>query len=360
LPIPFTGGVAPMSCCYVPFSAEHLDPEPISLGRRTLLTRGVPAAVAAPFTVGQAIAAGKTIRIGFCSQLLCAPPYMVTQAGGFFKAEGLDVEIVNLRGSPAVIQALAGGAIEYGASTFEDVLTAAQHGVLLTRFLSTAKLPLSALVVAPALANQITTAAQLEGRTIGEVAAGGPAEVWTRAVMKQAGADGSKVRFATLGPNIYDAVRLGQVDAAWVGEPALTLLAAKGARTLVNFMETDDATKVFGGRYEFMGVSTRPAEAASRHDEMIALKRAIDRGLAEIQTATPADVVRALPAPLLIGLDIGLMSDVLRRYRQALYPLNTRIDVAACERNVLVLRDLGLIGPDITARPLLDLTIANG
>ena len=86
-------------------------------------------------------------------------------------------------------------------------------------------------------------------------------------------------------------------------------------------METDDATKVFGGRYEFMGVSTRPAEAASRHDEMIALKRAIDKGLAEIQTATPgADVVRALPAPLLIGLDIGLMSDVLGRYRAALYP----------------------------------------
>ena len=75
------------------------------------------------------MAAAKTIRIGFCSQLLCAPPYMVAQAGGFFKAEGLDVEIVNLRGSPAVIQALAGGAIEYGASTFEDVLTAAQHGV---------------------------------------------------------------------------------------------------------------------------------------------------------------------------------------------------------------------------------------
>src|ERR1700691_5424011 len=173
----FTGSVTPMSCCNVPFSSEHLDPEPVSLGRRTLLTRGVPAAVAAPFTVGQAIAAGKRIRIGFCSQLLCAPPYMVTQAGGFFKAEGLDVEIVNLRGSPAVIQALAGGAIEYGASTFEDVLTAAQHGVVLTRFLSTAKLPLGALAVAPGLAAEITTVAKLEGRTIGEASTGGPAEV---------------------------------------------------------------------------------------------------------------------------------------------------------------------------------------
>lgn len=283
---------------------------------------------------------------------------MVAQAGGFFKAEGLDVEIVNLRGSPAVIQALAGGAIEYGASTFEDVLTAAQHGVVLTRFLSTAKLPLSALAVAPGLAAEITTVATLEGRTIGEASTGGPAEVWTRAVMKQAGADGSRVHFATLGPNIYDALRLGQVDAAWVGEPALTLLVAKGARTLVNFMETDDATKVFGGRYKFMGVSTRPAEVASRRDEMIAFGRALDKALAELQREPSADVVRALPAPMLAGLDIGLMADVLGRYRQALYPVDTKIDVVACERNVAVLRDLGLIGPDIAARPLLDLTIS--
>jgi hypothetical protein len=48
------------------------------------------------------MAAAKTTRISFCSQLLCAPLYMVAQAGGFFKEEGLDIEIVNLRGSPAV------------------------------------------------------------------------------------------------------------------------------------------------------------------------------------------------------------------------------------------------------------------
>jgi len=345
-----------MSCCTGPFSPRDLEVEPIPVGRRMLLT----GAVAAPFSIGTAMAASKTVRIGFCSQLLCAPPYMVAQAGGFFKAEGLDVEIVNLRGSPAVIQALAGGAIEYGASTFEDVLTAAQHGVRLTRFLSTAKLPLSALAVAPKLADEITTPAKLEGRTVGEVSVGGPAEVWTRAVMKQAGADGSRVHYASLGPNIYDALRLGQVDAAWVGEPALTLLVAKGARVLVNFMETDDAARVFGGRYEFMGVSTRPAEAAARRDEMIALGRALDKALAELQRVPPVEVVRALPAPLLTGLDVGLMAEVIGRYRQALYPVNTTIDVAACERNVSVLRDLGLIGPDISAQPLLDLTIAGG
>jgi NitT/TauT family transport system substrate-binding protein len=349
-----------MSCCTGPLTAEDLAGAPKSLDRRTLLKGAVPAAAAAPFVAGRARAASKTIKIGFCSQLLCAPPYMVAQAGGFYKAEGLDVEIVNLRGGAAVIQALAGGAIDYGASTFEDVLAAAQHGVSLTRFLSTARLPLFALAVAPARAAEITSPKQLEGRTVGVVAPKSAAEVWTRELMKKAGADGSKVHYAALGPNIYDAVRIGQVDAAWVNEPSLTLLREKGATTLVNLMETADATRVFGGRYEFMGVSIRRADAASHRDEMIALRRALDKALAELQRMPPADAVRSLPAPLLVGLDIAVMAGVLERNRAALYPLDTVIDVAACERNVAVLRDLDLIGPDITARSLLDLTIATG
>ena len=106
------------------------------------------------------------------------------------------------------------------------------------------------------------------------------------------------------------------------------------------------------------GLSTRQTEALSRRDEMIALGHALDKALVELQREPAVDIVRSPPAPLLTGLDIGLLSDVLGRYRRALYPLNTTIDVAACERNVVVMRDLGLIGPNIAARPLLDLTIA--
>ena len=73
------------------------------------------------------------------------------------------------------------------------------------------------------------------------------------------------MRYASLGPNILEPLRQDQVDAAWMNEPSLTLMVRARARgALVNFMETDDAERVFGGRYEFMGVSVRKAEAADR------------------------------------------------------------------------------------------------
>jgi ABC-type nitrate/sulfonate/bicarbonate transport system substrate-binding protein len=340
------------SCCG---DLPTLGPPEIS--RRQVLRAAGPAALAAPYIAPAARAAGKRLQIGFCSQFLCAPPYLTATAGEFFKREGLDVEIIYLRGSPSVIQALAGGALDYGASNFEDVLTATQHGVALTRFLSTANLPLLALAVAPGQAKAITSPKDLEGRTVGEVAAGAAAEGWTRNLMKRAGADPAKVRFVALGPNIFDPVRLGLVDSAWVGEPSLTLLRREGAGVLVNFMEAQDATRYLGGSYAFMGISVRRAEAESRRQEMLALGRAMNAALQALQQAPPETAVSTLPPALLAGLDVGLLADVLRRYRAALYPPNARIDVDACQRAFETLVSVGLVGADLDWRKTLDLSV---
>jgi NitT/TauT family transport system substrate-binding protein len=347
-----------MSCCGESFADTRIVVvEPRAVGRRGILRAAAPA-LAAPFIAASARAASKTLQIGFCSQLLCAPPYVVAQAGGCFKAEGLDVEIVYLRGSPAVMGALVGGALDYGATAFDDVLVAANRGLAVTRFLSTAKLPLSALAVAPGKVQEIKTVADLEGHTVGVVSPGSPAEGWLRTIMKKAGADSSKVRFASLGPNILEPLRQNQVDAAWINEPSLTLIERAGGKALVNFMETDDANRLLGGRYEFMGVSVRKAEAASRHDEMVALGRALTKGLGLLQSLPAAEVVRSFPPPMRAGLDVPLTEDVIGRTRAALYPVNTVIDLAACDRVADTLKFIGLIKPEIAASQVLDLTIA--
>ena len=58
-------------------------------------------------------------------------------------------------------------------------------------------------------------------------------------LLTQAKADASKVKFATMGVNLLEALRQGQIDAGLVQEPALTLLQRSGARVLVNAMDLD-------------------------------------------------------------------------------------------------------------------------
>jgi len=316
---------------------------------------------AAPFVAGgvkTGAAKSATIQLAFCSQLLCVPPYEVTRGGGFFRDEGLDVQLVYMRGSTAATQALVGGAVDYAATSFDDVLQAFNRGAEIKRFYSTGRLPLTPLAIAPNRVAEINSFKDLEGRTIGIVARGGMSEAVTLFLMKKAGADGKKIEFAVLGPNIYDPVRLGQVDGAWVGEPALTLLVKEGGRALVNFMETDDAEKYLGGRYEFMGVSVRTPEIAARREEMRALARALEKGLWRLQSVKPEEITAALPKQLVEGVDTAQLTEIFGRYRASLYPTVGAIDVAACERVADTLKFTGMIRPEVKAEQVLDLSIA--
>jgi NitT/TauT family transport system substrate-binding protein len=331
------------------------------VGRRGVLKGAAVAAGSAPL-VASGVKAGaaksKTIQLAFCSQLLCVPPYEVTRDGGYFRDEGLDVQLVYMRGSTAATQALVGGAVDYGATSFDDILQAFNRGAEIKRFYTTGRLPLSALAIAPNRIAEINSFKDLEGRTLGIVSRGSLSESITLFLMKKAGADGKKVTFAVLGPNIYEPVRLGQVDAAWVGEPALSLLVKEGGKALVNFMETDDAEKYLGGRYEFMGVSVRTAEIAARRDEMRALARALEKGLWRLQSVKPEEITAALPKQLVEGVDTAQLTEIFGRYRASLYPTVGAIDVAACERVADTLKFTGLIKPEIKAEQVLDLSIA--
>ena len=163
--------------------------------RRGVLKGAALVAGATPFVasgVKTGAAKSTTIQLAFCSQLLCVPPYEVTRDGGYFRDEGLDVQLVYMRGSTAAMQALVGGAVDYAATSFDDVLQAFNRGAEIKRFYSTARLPLLALAIAPNRVAEINSFKDLEGRTSAIVSRGSLAEAMTLFLMKKAGADGKK------------------------------------------------------------------------------------------------------------------------------------------------------------------------
>src|SRR5258707_8984301 len=95
-------------------------------------------------------AQGRSIKLAYCSQLLCGVPYEVARSGGHFKNHGLNVELVYTRGGSAAMQALVGGAVDYAATSLDVAVTAfANAGADIRRFAVTGRLPLFPLVTAP-------------------------------------------------------------------------------------------------------------------------------------------------------------------------------------------------------------------
>jgi NitT/TauT family transport system substrate-binding protein len=316
--------------------ASYDEGQELKWDRRTTLKALVGMAGIVAVTAGgpRVSAAATKVRLAFCGQLLCVVPYEVTRARGHFGDQDLDVELVYTRGGNAAMQALVGGAVYYAGTSFDVALQAFANGAPIRRFASTGRLPLFALAVAPKQSQTIKAVQDLAGRTVGVSALGNADHVLLQFLLEQAGVDANKVRYATIGTNVFDALRLGHVDAAMVQEPALSLTVKAGGRELVNFMDIEQAAKHLGGPYEFMGVSVRTKEREQRLPEMRRLAVALRKGLADTKKISVDEIIAALPKALVAGGDVGELKEIIARYRDSLYPQTVTIDVEAAQRVV--------------------------
>ena len=333
-------------------------PEPgVAWDRRTTLKGLVGAAgvIAVSGCAGEPRDGMTRVRLAFCGQLLCVVPYEVSRVRGHFAEQGLAVELVYTRGGNAAMQALVGGAVDYAGTSFDVALQAAANGAPIRRVASTGRLPLFALATAPEQAAAIDSVADLEGRTVGISALGNADHALLLFLLDRAGADADTVQFAAIGTNVFDALRIGQVDAAMLQEPALSLIVETGGRELVNFMEIEEAQRHLGGPYAFMGVSVRSAERDGRLPEIRRLAAGLAAGLVDTRILPPDEVVAALPEALVAGGDVDRLQRVIKRYRQSLYPETVDVDVEAAARVMRAQEVAGLLEPgQVDLETLLD------
>ena len=320
--------------------------------------------IASAFSAGQAapaIAQGRQIKLAYCSQLLCGVPYEVARSAGIFKTHGLDVQFVYTRGGTAAMQALVGGAVDYAATSLDVAIQAyANVGADIRRFAVTGRLPLFAIATAPKTADKIKSIKDLEGKTVGINALGTADHALTLYLLKQAGADARKVQFATMGVNLLEALRQGQVDVGLVQEPALTLVKRAGGRVLMNAMDLEEAKSHLGGSFEFMGVAVRGKEIEQRKPEMIALTKALADALKALRTMSGDQLSAAFPKEMTTGLDLKEFGEIILAHRESLYPEAVTIDLDSAKRVQQSLIVGGLIKPDASISGLHDTSIAGG
>jgi NitT/TauT family transport system substrate-binding protein len=147
------------------------------------------------------------------------------QGAGFFKDAGLNVELVSLANSGSLGAGVAGGTIDIGLANVIAIANARAQGlpfsVIAPSGLYTAKAP--ATVVITGKTSTLNGPKDLEGKTIATIEVRGTQQASIRQWMTKAGADPSNVKFVEMPFSTMGAmVNAGRVDAAMIGEPALT------------------------------------------------------------------------------------------------------------------------------------------
>jgi NitT/TauT family transport system substrate-binding protein len=174
-----------------------------------------------------------TVTVGVIPIVDVAPLYLGVDQG-FFADRGLEVELVPAQGGAAIIPGVVSEEYEFGFSNNTSLLLATESGIELQVVApgsaSTGVEGEDFGAVVAAAGSDITDAADLAGRRVAVNTLNNIGDTTVRDAVAQAGGDDSTIEFVEVPfPDMPAALENGDVDAAFVVEPFLTVTSAAGA-----------------------------------------------------------------------------------------------------------------------------------
>jgi NitT/TauT family transport system substrate-binding protein len=182
---------------------------------KLLLAASVALAVA-----GHAAAADK-FKVGYL-RVMDDAQAIVAHEGGFYKKQGLDVELVEFKSGTDLIKAIVGGQLDSGVLGFTNAVAWASKGADL-KVVGGAQYGYHALIARDE--SGIKTVADLKGKTLASQAEGSTADVVLKGVvLKQAGLKPDDVNVMGVSPQVAVQSLVGKrVDAAFLFEPQASI-----------------------------------------------------------------------------------------------------------------------------------------
>lgn len=178
----------------------------------------------------------RTVRVAVPAQNLTAIAFYVAQEKGYYRAEGLDVQLI-LMSAPVSAVALIGGDLEFSTAA-GAAMTAAVRGAPLSFLFHTYYLPLYWLYVRP----EIRNVAELKGRKIGVSGIGSGPYFLVLELLKKHGLEvGRDVAILTTGVQSasFAALASAVVDATSLSPPFMFKAQQAGFHELVAFVKED-------------------------------------------------------------------------------------------------------------------------
>jgi NitT/TauT family transport system substrate-binding protein len=247
-------------------------------------------------------------------------PLTISEQLGFFKAEGIDVEISDFAGGAKALQALVGGSADVVSGAYEHTINMQAKNQFIQSIVLMGRAPQIAMGVSTKAFPNYRGLADLRGKKIGVSAPGSSTNMVANLVLSRAGIKGTDVSWVGVGTSAgaIAALRSGQIDAMSNTEPVMTMLEQKGEVRIVSDTRTLKGTQeVFGGLMPAACFYTHADFVKANPNTCQGLANAIVRGLKWLQTAGPSDIIKTVPESYLLG-DRALYLASFNKVREAL------------------------------------------
>jgi NitT/TauT family transport system substrate-binding protein len=151
-------------------------------------------------------------------------PLAIAQQRGYFKEEGLEVEVKSLPGGAAAVPGLANGELQFAFGNYVSFFTAQAKGVLDTKLVADAYQATPGMfLIMRGRDSTVTKPLDLAGKKIAVNTKSNIVELTARSALEAAGVDPKTVTFTEIPfPDMQAAVERKNVDAAFMVEPYIT------------------------------------------------------------------------------------------------------------------------------------------
>jgi NitT/TauT family transport system substrate-binding protein len=255
------------------------------------------------------------IAIGGQNQLIYLPTTLAQELG-FYRDEGLEVELQDMAGGSKALEAMLGGSADVVSGFFDHTIQMAADGREMTAFVTMLRYPGLVLVTSPGAAAQLSKPSDLKGRIAGVTTPGSSSQMLLVYILQREGVAPDAISVVAIGTaaTAIAAVEHGKVDAGMMADPAFTMLQRRttGTRVLADL-------RTGAGVKAAMGTDSYPASVLyskadwirSHHDVTVRLARAIRRTLEWMHTHSPEEIAAKTP-PSFRGEDQALYVEALK------------------------------------------------
>ena len=255
------------------------------------------------------------VKIAVGAGCLCFLPTVLAQRLGAYEKAGVDVELINVKGGATALAAVPAGSVDVVSGYYDQCVDLAAKNKALQAFVTYDRLPGLVLVVSPGQTTAIKSVRDLARKKVGISAPGSSTDFFLKFVLAKAGIDPAQVPVIGIGLDATAgaAMEQGQVDAAVMLDPAVTLLQGKyhDLRLLADTRSESDTRKIFGGDYPG-GALYAPSQWVGDHPkETQALADAVVTTLSWIHDHSAEEIMAKMPDEM-IGPDRQLYLAALR------------------------------------------------
>ncbi|HTR05462.1 MAG TPA: ABC transporter substrate-binding protein [Paraburkholderia sp.] len=261
--------------------------------------------IAAVSSVAFALAAGATaahaekitIMVGGATKIIYLPAKLTEQLG-YFKDEGLDVE---LQSQPAGVDAeneLLAGAVQGVVGFYDHTIDLQSKGKEVQTLVVFGQVPGEVEMVSNAAAATVKSMADVKGKTLGVTGLGSSTSFLTQYLAQRSGVPTNQYTLLPVGADntFIAAIKQNRIDAGMTTEPTVSRLLQTGdAKVLVDMRTLEGTRAALGGTYPASSFYVQRAWALSHKDEATKLARAFSRTLNFISTHSAEEIAAKMP-----------------------------------------------------------------